>query len=325
MSYYPIEATSISELASLIDRPYKSPTNVKIDSVAAPEHALNTSLIFLTSKKKILTASVVLTTENIATAMNIDAVIISQSPRLDFAKLIDQLKFKKKSPSGKIASSSIISQSASVAPSSTIGEYTSIGPNAVISEGVKIGKNTTIDPGAIILEGVEIGDNCTIQSGAVIGSCGFGYERTPEGHWYKIKHLATVKLGNNVHVGANTTIDRGMLVNTVIGDGVKIDNQCQVAHNVSIGDNTIMAGCSGIAGSTQVGKNCMIGGGVIIKDHIILTDGVIITGGSMLANDVTQPGIFSSGMNAISNRKWLRNHRRLLNLDESLRALEDER
>jgi UDP-3-O-[3-hydroxymyristoyl] glucosamine N-acyltransferase len=164
---------------------------------------------------------------------------------------------------------------------------------------------------------VEIGRNCLIQANTVVGSDGFGYAND-EGQWLKIPQLGTVIIGDNVEIGASTTIDRGALENTVIKDGVILDNQIQIAHNVVIGENTAMAACSVIAGSTTIGKNCVIAGLVGINGHIEVGDGIVFTGMAMVTKNISESGVYSSGMPCQPNKEWRKNNARIRKLDSIL-------
>jgi UDP-3-O-[3-hydroxymyristoyl] glucosamine N-acyltransferase len=194
----------------------------------------------------------------------------------------------------------------------------------VIQDGVIIGNNARINPNVTICHDVIIGDDVIIHPGVVIGADGFGIANN-KGKWLKIPQLGTVEIGHDVEIGANTTIDRGALENTVIGNGVKIDNQVQIGHNDIIGDNTAIAGCVGIAGSTEVGENCIIGGGVGISGHIKIADGVMMTGMTMVTKSISEPGSYSSGIPAETTNQWHKNvvrYRQLAKLTERVKKLE---
>ncbi|URJ25417.1 UDP-3-O-(3-hydroxymyristoyl)glucosamine N-acyltransferase [Candidatus Blochmannia ocreatus (nom. nud.)] len=178
-----------------------------------------------------------------------------------------------------------------------------IGPNSFIGRHTKISAGTHIWANVSIHHAVEIGKFCRIQSGTIIGSDGFGYIKN-HGTWIKVPHLGKVKIGNNVEIGACTTIDRGTLDNTNIENGVIIDNQCQIAHNVKIGEHTAIAGGVIMGGSLTIGKNCMIGGASVINGHINICDNVTITGMSMVMRSITKPGIYSSGIPVQPNTTW---------------------
>lgn len=196
----------------------------------------------------------------------------------------------------------------------TLGDGVQIGPNCFIGKNSQIGANTKLWANVTVYHEVQIGQDCLFQSAAVIGSDGFGYAND-KGKWIKIPQLGRVLIGDRVEIGASTTIDRGALDDTILHDGVIIDNQCQIAHNVVIGENTAMAACSVIAGSTTIGRNCSIAGLVGINGHIDICDGVFITGMSMITKSITTGGVYSSGMPAAPNKDWRKNMVALKNID----------
>ena len=167
----------------------------------------------------------------------------------------------------------------------------------------------------------RLGRRVLVHPGAVIGSDGFGLALDGEGRWLKVPQLGSVVIGDDVEIGANTTIDRGALEDTVIEDGVKLDNQIQVAHNVHIGAHSALAGCVGIAGSAHIGRHCMLGGGVGVAGHLEITDRVQVTGMSLVAQSITRPGAYSSGLTVESNRLWNKISARLRHLDELFRRV----
>jgi UDP-3-O-[3-hydroxymyristoyl] glucosamine N-acyltransferase len=208
-----------------------------------------------------------------------------------------------------------IHKTASIGDNTDIASTTSVGINVVIGQHCQIGENTIIKSNVVICDNVKIGDNCIIHEGAIIGGDGFGNAKE-EGKWYKIPQLGGVRIGNRVEVGANTTIDCGALDDTIIEDGVRLDNLIQIAHNVIIGENTAIAAQSGIAGSAVIGKNCMISGHVAVVGHTTLCDNVILTGKAMVSNSINEPGIYSSGTGLFDNSTWRRIVVRLRKLDE---------
>jgi len=226
--------------------------------------------------------------------------ILVDDPYLAFAKVLRL--FENKNQTTQIHNSAIIHDSVKKGTNLNIHPYVVIEKNTIIHSSVQIGsfsqignnvvigKNTIIHSSVQIGDNVVIGDNCEIFSGAIIGADGFGYAMDEKSSWLKIPQIGSVFIGNNVDIGANTTIDRGTIDNTVIEDGVKIDNQVQIAHNCFVGTNSIIAGCTGIAGSAIIGKNCMIGGGALIKGHIKIADSTIISGGTGIGKTISVPG-----------------------------------
>ena len=231
-----------------------------------------------------------------------------------------------------------ISTQACVADQTEIDPSVFIGPNAVIASDVRIGAGVYIGPGCVIQEnviigadtrlvanvtlckGVQIGQRVLLHPGVVIGADGFGIAND-RGRWLKIPQLGGVCIGDDVEIGANTTVDRGAIDNTVIEEGVKIDNQVQIGHNVVVGAHTAIAGCVAVAGSVTIGRHCMIGGLSAISGHITIADHVTITGMSGVSNSIKEPGIYSAGLNIMENTLWRKNVVRFKYLDEFVKRL----
>ena len=189
-----------------------------------------------------------------------------------------------------------------------IGDNTKIYENVYVGDDTVIGKNCIIYPGVSIYPGMVIGDNVIIHSNAVIGSDGFGNAPQPDGTWEKIEHLGNVVIGDNVEIGACTTIDRAEMESTIIGNGVKIDNLCQIAHNVEIGDNTVMAAQCGIAGSTKIGKNCILAGQVGIAGHLTIADNTTLGAQAGVIGSIRKPGEVLLGSPCIPLKQYLRSY-----------------
>ena len=187
-----------------------------------------------------------------------------------------------------------------------VGDGTIIHSNVSIGDDCRIGKACILYPGVRLYPGTVIGDNVIIHSNAVIGSDGFGNVRGEDGSWTKIEHLGNVVIGNDVEIGAGTTIDRSAAGSTIIGNGVKIDNLCHIAHNVSIGDNTAIAALTGVAGSARIGRNCMIAGQVGINGHIEIADGTVVAGQSGVSHDIRESGQTLFGSPAMPIRTFFR-------------------
>ena len=227
-------------------------------------------------------------------------------------------------PGADVAASAWLGPNTVVEADAQIGANCFVGPNCVIGRNARLGEHCHLVANITLCHGVTVGDRVHLHPGVVIGSDGFGIAND-DGVWRKVPQLGSVSIGNDVEIGANTSIDRGALDDTEIADGVKLDNQIQVAHNVRIGVHTAIAGCVGIAGSTRIGARCTIGGAVSIGGHLEIVDDVHITGASVVASSVRSPGVYSSGMMVQDNRSWRRTHARLRQLDEmwkKLRALE---
>jgi UDP-3-O-[3-hydroxymyristoyl] glucosamine N-acyltransferase len=181
-----------------------------------------------------------------------------------------------------------------------------------------VGEDTLLHARVTIYHGCVVGARCILHSGSVVGADGFGM--APDaGRWVKIPQVGRAVLGDDVEVGANTTIDRGALSDTVVEEGVKIDNQVQVAHNCRIGAHTVIAGCAGISGSVTIGPHCVIGGAAGIVGHLTIAGGVTVSAMTLVTKSITQPGIYSSGLPMMRHADWLRNAAHLRRLDEIAR------
>ena len=228
--------------------------------------------------------------------------------------------------SAVVDESAHVSMSAQIGPKVVIGADTTIGDEVIIGAGCCVGADVHIADGChlfanvTLYDNVHLGKDCRIQSGAVLGSEGFGYAYTAQG-WNQIHQTGGVRIGNRVHIGANTTIDCGAIEPTVIADGVILDNQIQVAHNVHIGENTAIAGCTGIAGSTRIGRNCQIAGACNIVGHITIADGVVINAASLVSRSIEQAGRYGSGMPLLSEQAWRRSFVTLGKLDQLVRRV----
>jgi UDP-3-O-[3-hydroxymyristoyl] glucosamine N-acyltransferase len=224
-------------------------------------------------------------------------------------------------PTSVIADSASVANTATIGPNVVIGEGVTIGESSIIGAGTVVGDNSIlgshcrIAANVTIYHGVSIGDNVIVHSSAVIGADGFGFAHNQR-HWVKIHQLGGVVVGNRVEIGACTTIDRGALGDTVIEDGVILDNHVQIAHNVHVGENTAMAGCSGISGSTVVGKNCIFAGQSGVVGHVTICDGVQLTGGTIVTKSLDKPGSYSSGTAFSTSREWRKNAVRFNQLDD---------
>jgi UDP-3-O-[3-hydroxymyristoyl] glucosamine N-acyltransferase len=224
-------------------------------------------------------------------------------------------------PSAVVAASADIDPSASIGANCVVGENARIGSGVRLYSGVSIGDRTSIDdntlihPNVVIYHGVSLGKSCIIHSGTVIGSDGFGFAPSRDG-WKKIHQLGAVVVGDNVEIGSNCSIDRGALGNTIIHDGVIIDNLVHIAHNVKIGKRSAIAGCVGIAGSANIGENCTVAGAVAINGHISIADNSHFHGGTIVTKGNTEAGVFASTPPMQDVKKWRRNSVRYTQLDD---------
>ena len=223
-----------------------------------------------------------------------------------------------------VPASACIGENVVIGKDVVIGENVTLYPGCVIGDGVSIGDDTLLYPNVVIYARCVIGQRAVIQSGAVIGGDGFGFAKDGE-RWVKIPQIGRVVVGDDVEIGANTSIDRGALDDTVIGDGVKLDNQIQIAHNVVIGDHAAMAGCVGIAGSTKIGRRCTVGGAGMIVGHLDLADDVHVSAGTMVTKSLRRPGQYTSIFPLEAHDEWLQNAaqiKRLAKLAERVAELE---
>lgn len=223
-----------------------------------------------------------------------------------------------------VPASACIGENVVIGKDVVIGENVTLYPGCVIGDGVSIGDDTLLYPNVVIYARCVIGKRAVIQAGAVIGGDGFGFAKDGE-RWIKIPQIGRVVIGDDVEIGANTSIDRGALDDTVIGDGVKLDNQIQIAHNVVIGDHAAMAGCVGIAGSTKIGRRCTVGGAGMIVGHLDLADDVHVSAGTMVTKSLRRPGQYTSIFPLEAHDEWLQNAaqiKRLAKLAERVAELE---
>lgn len=261
--------------------------------------------------------------------------IVTDNPYAYFAR-VSALLNPPTVPLPGVHPTAIVEPGAQVAASVGIGPFVHIGKGARVGEGSWIGSGTHIGQDAVIGAGCLIyprvvlyhdcvlGDRVILHSGAVIGADGFGL--APEaGRWLKIPQIGRVVIGDDVEIGANTTVDRGALDDTVIEEGVKLDNQIQVAHNVHIGAHTAIAGCTGIAGSARIGRHCRIGGAAQILGHLEIADGVSISAGTLITKSIREPGTYTSAYPFAPHREWLKNSvalKHLAELADKVRRLE---
>jgi UDP-3-O-[3-hydroxymyristoyl] glucosamine N-acyltransferase len=322
---------SLRELATQLGAELKGNPDTIVESCATLESASERQLSFIYNAKykdylKETKAGVVILSSTFIDDCPVDALIVS-NPYLSYAKAAELIHKKPKLAgihlSAVIGHESHIAKDCLIGANVVIGDNVSllsgctIGAGCVINDNVVLGKNVQLVANVTIGEGTRIGNDVTVHPGAVIGSDGFGYAPLPkQAGWFKIPQLGHVVIGNDVEIGANTTIDCGALDNTVIGNGVKIDNQVMIAHNVVIGDNTAIAGCTGIAGSTVIGENCTLAGGVGLVGHISIADGVHVTGMTMVTHSIKKAGAYSSGTPFQPNSDWLKNAVRFKQLDK---------
>ncbi|MFC5866872.1 UDP-3-O-(3-hydroxymyristoyl)glucosamine N-acyltransferase [Aquincola agrisoli] len=265
------------------------------------------------------------------------AVIVTPDPYLYFARLTQMwAALSRPRDAAGVHPTAVVDAAAQVHPTATVGALAVVAAGAVVGEGAvigaqshigrdaRIGAHTRLAPRVVVGDGCSLGERCIVHSGVVIGADGFGFAPT-EGRWEKIEQLGAVRIGNDVEIGANTCIDRGALDDTVLEDGVKLDNLIQIGHNVHIGRHTAMAGCVGVAGSARIGAHCTIGGAANILGHLQLVDGVHVSVATVVTRSILKPGHYSGVFPFDDNAAWEKNAatlRHLHQLRDRVRALE---
>lgn len=300
---------------------------VVIDGLAPLETAGQQHLSFLSHPKyqKQLAAShaacVIVSPQMQDAAQARGACIVADQPYLYFARVTQLWKKSLAKPT-----TPLVHASAVIDPEAFVHPLARIGALCVVERGARIGANTELKSRVTISEDCVIGDRCLLHSGVVIGADGFGFAPNA-GAWEKIEQLAAVRIGNDVEIGANTCIDRGALQDTVIEDGVKLDNLIQIGHNVRVGKHTAMAGCAGVAGSASIGEHCTIGGGAIVLGHLEVADHVNISAASVVTRSIRKPGHYTGMFPIDENAAWEKNAasvKQLHSLRERIRSLEEK-
>jgi len=328
---------NLKQLAEALQLEYRGDANLLVNAVASPVSAVAGDLCYLLHKKylgKISASqcSVVIVSSGLGAEVKDKGLLLSDNPEYSFIQAIKALglEVEPQAPG--------VHPSAQVAASARLGSGVSVGANAVIEDEVEIGAHsiigaTTVIGRAVIVGShchlhnrvtlaheVRLGDRCVLHSGAVIGADGYGLAYHNQ-QWHQIPQLGSVVIEDDVMIGANTTIDRGALDDTVIEQGCKLDNLIQVAHNVRIGAHTAIAACTAIAGSASIGRYCKIAGGVGILGHLKISEHVTITAMSMVIKDIKTPGVYSSGIPVTENALWRRNTVRFKSLDKLAQAV----
>jgi UDP-3-O-[3-hydroxymyristoyl] glucosamine N-acyltransferase len=260
------------------------------------------------------------------------AVLIAGDPYVAFAR-IAALYERAPAAAPGVHSSAIVGEGARIAASASIGpccvidaeaeigDGALLGPHCIVGRGCRVGAQSRLVARVTLVQDVTLGKRVLVHPGAVIGADGFGIAFARD-HWEKVPQLGGVVIGDDCEIGANTTIDRGALGDTVIEDDVRLDNQIQIAHNVFIGAHTAMAGCSAVAGSARIGRYCLIGGSAGILGHLEIADRVTVTAMSLVTHSLREPGEYSSGTPIQENRRWRRNAARFKHLDEFVRRVD---
>lgn len=323
---------SLGELATQFDCELIGDPDTIVDDVASLSNAGSRSLSFLSSpafKKQLFAtkaAAVILCAENAGDAPG--AALINDNPYACYAKVAAFFRPAPIYPPG-------IHSSAVVASTATVADSAHVAANAVVEDGANIGGNSYIGPGTVVgpncmigndcrlhanvtfVRDVSTGDRCIFHSGSVVGADGFGNAMTPDG-WVKVPQLGGVRIGDDVEIGSSTTVDCGAIDNTIIENGVRLDNQIQIGHNVHIGEHTAMAAAVAVAGSAHIGKRCLLAGMVGVAGHITMCDDVTINGKGMVSKNITEPGVYASNFPVEDARTWNRRVAMLHRLDKLL-------
>ena len=326
---------TLKQLADHLGASWRGAGDLPISSVASLEDAQTGDICFVGSDKYLKAlqackASAVIIREDLLEASTLPAIIVD-NPRAAYARLVSYL-YPERKPAAAIHPTAVIDPSASVAESASIAAHVVIEAGAVIDEDVRIdagcfvgrqsriGRGSHLYPNVTIYHQCTLGEYCIIHASSVVGSDGFGFEYD-QGEWIKIPQIGGVVIGNAVEIGACSVVDRGALQDTVIEDGVKLDNHVQIAHNVHVGAHTVMSRGVGIAGSTRIGKHCLFAGMTGVKDHIEIADNVTVTAMSMVSKSLTKAGSYSSNTPIDETRNWRKNSARFRQLDEMARRL----
>ena len=326
---------TLGELAKHVSGEVKGDASCEIESVGTLHRADNTQISFLTntSYRKQLASSqagAVIMSASDAEHCTINA-LISNNPYAAYAKIAALLSPDEKYPSGinsaayvendvTISSTASIAAGVVIESGVVISDFVRIGPGCVLQRNVKIGAHSVLTANVTVAAGCKIGERNLIHPGVVIGADGFG-QAMDNGSWIKVPQLGGVVIGDDVEIGANTTIDRGAIEDTIIEDNVKLDNQIQVAHNVIIGAHTAIAGCTAIAGSTKIGKHCRIAGMVGIVGHLEIADNVTVTAKSLVSGSIKKAGVYSAGTPLEPSQQWRKNTIRFKQLDDMAKRL----
>lgn len=258
--------------------------------------------------------------------------LVSDNPYLSYARAAALLHPAFRPPAGvqpgawvdpeaRVDESAHVASGCVVEAGAEIAAGAIVGPNCVVGRNCRIGEGTRLVASVTLCADSQIGRGCVLHPGVVIGGDGFGLAPDGEGRWERVPQLGRVVIGDDVDIGANTTVDRGAIGDTVIRDGAKLDNLIQIAHNVEIGEGTAIAACTGISGSSKIGRNCTLAGGVGLVGHIELADNVHVSGFSMVTRSITEPGVYAGGIPAISHAEWGRNFARIRKLDEMAKRI----
>jgi len=321
-------AFTLAEIVSRLGGRVEGDGSLVIDGVAPLDAAKSGQISFLANPKyrsqlEDTSASAIVVDEGMTLPDGVTA-IRSPNPYLFFARVVALFNPPRQfsagisaaaSVEGDVAPSAHVAAGAVIEAGAVVEDEAVIGPNCVVLSGARIGKRTRLVANVTVYERCIVGDDCLLHAGVVIGADGFGFARTESREWVKFPQIGSVRIGNKVELGSNTSVDRGAMADTVIEDGVKIDNLVQIAHNVEVGAHTAIAGSAGIAGSSKVGKRCMIGGQSGIAGHLTLCDDVIVSGDTLISKSIAKPGYYTANLPQQTHADWVKNFSHLRHLD----------
>lgn len=311
-----------------------APSGVAVRRVAPIERSAPDAISFVTGPKYLAAlantqAGMVVVPPSLRDAPTRAVRILHANPYAYYARLVGLIHAEPARPAGvhpsavvdsPVPDSVTVGANAVIGQGVVFGERVAIGAGCVVGDGVHLGEETRLHANVTVYSGCSFGKRCIVHGGAVIGADGFGF--APEnGAWVKIPQIGAVRIGDDVEIGANTTIDRGALEDTVIGNGVKLDNQIQIAHNVAIGDHSAMAGCVGVAGSTSIGQHCTIGGAAMIIGHLNIGDNVHVSAGTLIGKSLPNAGHYTGSFPMDRHEAWLKNAAQIRHLDALLKRV----
>lgn len=326
---------TLAQLAAALNVELRGNGNVSVSGVATLAQAGPAEISFFANSRyrsqlARTRAAAVILNESDARGVN-TAVLLSETPYATYAQAV-RLLYPAAEKTGGIHPSASVDESARIDPTAwvgpqcvveanaVIGARAHLGPASVIGAGVTIGEDAELVARVTVLAQARIGKRVRLHPGVVIGSDGFGMASIG-GRWDRVPQIGSVVIGDDVDIGANTTVDRGSLSDTIIEEGVKVDNQVQVAHNVFIGAHTAIAGCVGISGSTRIGRHCTLAGGVGVVGHLTIADHVHVTAMSLVTHSISAAGTYSAGTPLMENKRWRRNAVRIKQLDKLVRRV----
>jgi UDP-3-O-[3-hydroxymyristoyl] glucosamine N-acyltransferase len=330
-----VGTASLGELAVRFGCTLQGDPDVRVARVATLERADSQALAFLANPKyrrflaQTKAGAVVLDAKSAAECPV--PALIAKNPYAVYARIAallhpDPPMTPGKHPTAVVDASAVIDPTAAIGPHAVIGARArigarcSIGPGCVLLDDVTLGADTRLVANVTLCNSVALGERCLLHPSVVIGADGFGLAPS-EGQWLKVPQVGGVRIGNDVEIGASTTVDRGAIEDTIIEDGVKLDNQIQIGHNVRIGAHTAIAGCTGVSGSTTIGSRCMIAGMVGIAGHLTICDDVVVTGRSFVNSSIRKPGYYSGGITVDESSRFRKNAARFHRLDELARQV----